>query len=408
MTDITPAAGWVILDCDPNALDQTIRLVCMNEDEEACRHLYAHGGPQDKVVRLPESCGAGPFARIAHLSTAEDQNIPAHVSPKIVRRGSATPQVISLGVDTNWLSIDTENRGEVQFRIAGINGELPAGHFHDSGLHSREDGKTWFQSALVKVAKAAVALGEQVKDKSFFASEANGLKVEVTTKGSVKGNIGFVASGKTGKETDDMATLYHADASFNVIAKVVGSEKHSIHLLDVPLGPFTIPGIANFGPKIILERPSELQLTSVSVVGGNLNIDHNVIPQKYSQDVKDVSSKTLSPNPRTPAATDIVGITKFKGHLTPKIQVGVTAFSHAMHASASVNGRQEIVDRVYIPPYGIASRELDSSDGSVAAKTTAGFTRSVIINAGVKGQALAFFKALTRLKADVPLGIRAS
>lgn len=117
------------------------------------------------------------------------------------------------------------SRGEVQFRIAGINGELPAGYFHESGLHSREDSKTWFQSALVRVAKAAVALGEQFKDKSFFASDANGveasknftktitimdknatcgplkgqLKVEVTAKGSVKGNIGFVASGKLGK-----------------------------------------------------------------------------------------------------------------------------------------------------------------------------------------------------------------
>ncbi|KAF7439850.1 hypothetical protein PC9H_000187 [Pleurotus ostreatus] len=468
MTDITPAAGWVILDCDPNALDQTIRLVCMNEDEEACGHLFAHGGPQDKVVRLPESCGAGPFARIAHLSTAEDQSIPAHVSPKIVRRDGATPQVISLGVDANWLSIDTENRGEIQFRIAGINGELPAGHFHDGGLHSREDSKTWFQSALVKVAKAAVVLAEHLKDKPFFASDANGveasktfdktipifeknatcgplkgtLKVEVGAKGSIKGNIGFVAAGKLGKEpeTDDMATLYRltldADASFTVLAKVAGNEKRSIHLLDLPLGPFSIPGIANFGPKIVLDAlgEAELQLTSDSVIGGNFNIDRN-------QHVKDVLKQDAITQPRDSkfslkAATNIAGTAKFKGHLIPKILVDITAFGHSAdvfakvdvwaalyllakgHASASVSGSKktrEIADRAYIPPYGVASRDLDGSDGSVAGKTTAGFTGSVIINAGVevsggveiKGQAIAFFKALAGLKPNEPLGLSA-
>ncbi|KAG9226940.1 hypothetical protein CCMSSC00406_0003387 [Pleurotus cornucopiae] len=470
LTDITPAAGWVILDCDPNALDQTIRLVCMNEDEEACGHLFAHGGPQDKVVRLPESCGAGPFARIAHLSTAEDQSIPAHVSPKIVRRDGATPQVISLGVDTNWLSIDTENRGEIQFRIAGINGEHPAGHFHDGGLHSREDSKTWFQSALVKVAKAAVALGEHFKDKPFFASDANGveasktfdktipifeknatcgplkgtLKVEVAAKGSIKGNIGFVAAGKLGKEpeTDDMATLYRltldADASFTVIAKVAGSEKRPIHILDLPLGPFVIPGIAEFGPKIVLDAlgEAELQLTSDSVVGGNFNIDlQYVIPQKYSQQVKDVLKQDALTKPKDSkfslrAATDVVGTAKFKGHLIPKIQVGIKAFAHEAdvyakvdiwaalyllakgHASAGVSGSKklrEIADRAYTPPYAIAQRDLD------ATKATAGFTGSVIINAGVevsggvevKGKAVPFFKALAGLKVDEPLGIGA-
>ncbi|KAG9226943.1 hypothetical protein CCMSSC00406_0003384 [Pleurotus cornucopiae] len=473
MTDITSAAGWVILDCDPNALDQTIRLVCMNEDEEACGHLFAHGGPQDKVVRLPESCGAGPFARIAHLSTAEDQSIPAHVSPKIVRRDGATPQVISLGVDTNWLSIDTENRGEIQFRITGINGELPAGHFHDGGLHSREDSKTWFQSALVKVAKAAVALGGSLKNDAFYASENSveasknfsktlplidrnvtcgamkgKLKVEVTAKGSIKGHIGFVATGKLGKEpeTDNMATLYRltldADASFTVIAKIAAGEKRPLHLFDVLLAGFSIPGIADVGPKIVLDALGEadLQITSDSVIAGNFNMDlHYVIPSKYSKDVKGVLEQDAMTRPKDTqfslkAATDIVGIAKFKGHLIPKIQVVITAFGHTAdifakvdiwaaiyilakgHASASVSGSKkttrEIADHAYVPPYAVAERrDLDGLDAFDATKATAGFTGSVIINAGVevsggvevKGQAIAFFKALAGLNASEPL-----
>lgn len=39
ITDITPAAGWVVLDCDANAVSQEIRLVCNSDDAEAvgCR-----------------------------------------------------------------------------------------------------------------------------------------------------------------------------------------------------------------------------------------------------------------------------------------------------------------------------------------------------------------------------------
>ncbi|KAJ8482939.1 hypothetical protein ONZ45_g14772 [Pleurotus djamor] len=58
IADITPAAGWVVLDCDPNALEQEIRLVCKSDDAEGagCNHFFDGGhGPVDKYVRLPES-----------------------------------------------------------------------------------------------------------------------------------------------------------------------------------------------------------------------------------------------------------------------------------------------------------------------------------------------------------------
>lgn len=53
ISDITPAAGWTILDCDPNAISQEIRLVCTG-DEETCNHIY-QGGCQSTLVRLPEN-----------------------------------------------------------------------------------------------------------------------------------------------------------------------------------------------------------------------------------------------------------------------------------------------------------------------------------------------------------------
>ncbi|KAG9219670.1 hypothetical protein CCMSSC00406_0006008 [Pleurotus cornucopiae] len=79
VSDITAAAGWVVLDCDKNSLEQEIRLVCRGDSEASCNHLLEHGDPANKLIRLPEDCGAGPFARVASFGPAEDQSLPAHV-----------------------------------------------------------------------------------------------------------------------------------------------------------------------------------------------------------------------------------------------------------------------------------------------------------------------------------------
>lgn len=102
MTDITPAAGWVVLDCDRNALAQDIRLVC-NGDDAGCNHMFDHDGPVHKIVRLPAECGSAPFARIAAATVAENQSVPSHV----VRRDGSAPQVHTIRIDDNFAAIDS-------------------------------------------------------------------------------------------------------------------------------------------------------------------------------------------------------------------------------------------------------------------------------------------------------------
>ena len=53
ISDITPAAGWTILDCDAGKTAQTIRAVCTGASSD-CSHLY-QGGAAGTIVRLPES-----------------------------------------------------------------------------------------------------------------------------------------------------------------------------------------------------------------------------------------------------------------------------------------------------------------------------------------------------------------
>jgi hypothetical protein len=55
LSDITSAACWEILNCDPKSTDpQDIRLVCVDQ-AKGCSHLF-NGDAENTIVRLPESC----------------------------------------------------------------------------------------------------------------------------------------------------------------------------------------------------------------------------------------------------------------------------------------------------------------------------------------------------------------
>ncbi|KAL4259660.1 hypothetical protein AB1N83_008570 [Pleurotus pulmonarius] len=123
ITDITPAAGWVVLDCDANAKSQEIRLVCNSDDAESagCSHLFEGDGPVHKYVRLPESCGSEPFARIADYRVHENQSIPDHAASKISRRDGVAPQVFSVSIDDDFALVDETKYGKVFALVAGVN-----------------------------------------------------------------------------------------------------------------------------------------------------------------------------------------------------------------------------------------------------------------------------------------------
>ncbi|KAJ8520482.1 hypothetical protein ONZ45_g2711 [Pleurotus djamor] len=171
ITDITPAAGWIILDCDPHSLDQEIRLVCSdaNQEEAGCSHLFKSGGAEHKVVRLPESCTSAPFMRIAESRVAEDQALPQHVSNKIRKRDGAPPTVHILRVDGQWALSDVSKVGEVAFSFMGVNAPdvdvMPDDQAPpQSQLRKREsDGFfDWFRKAFNTIKNAVVHAAKAV------------------------------------------------------------------------------------------------------------------------------------------------------------------------------------------------------------------------------------------------------
>ncbi|KAJ8691189.1 hypothetical protein PTI98_010783 [Pleurotus ostreatus] len=151
ITDITPAAGWVVLDCDANAASQEIRLVCNSDDAEAagCSHLFEGDGPVHKYVRLPESCGSEPFARIADYRVHENQSIPEHAASKISRRDGVAPQVFSVSIDDDFARVDETKYGKVFALVVGTNMPgIDTNFAIPQGIDNKDVADKWAQQAM--------------------------------------------------------------------------------------------------------------------------------------------------------------------------------------------------------------------------------------------------------------------
>ncbi|KLO17545.1 hypothetical protein SCHPADRAFT_886874 [Schizopora paradoxa] len=97
ISDITPAAGWDILNCTDSTNNQTIVIVCTDESLE-CDHIF-QGSAEDTIIRLPEHCGSGPFVRVAeHWIPNLDSLSPDKFSK--IKESSA--QVHALRIDDNF------------------------------------------------------------------------------------------------------------------------------------------------------------------------------------------------------------------------------------------------------------------------------------------------------------------
>ncbi|KAJ6483572.1 hypothetical protein C8R47DRAFT_981428, partial [Mycena vitilis] len=124
ISDITPAAGWTILDCAKGSLAQDVRLVC--HDPAGCPHLAQNNGSVGKLVRLPESCGQSAFARVTKDWVHANQTLSTDLANQIRRRvGAALPPVRGLSIDADFNSVDTSQAGPVNFAIHGLTASVP-------------------------------------------------------------------------------------------------------------------------------------------------------------------------------------------------------------------------------------------------------------------------------------------
>jgi len=114
VSDITPAASWELLDCpeDWSSGSRDVRLVCTVDDSAlgGCDDLIEDGA-ENTLVRLPENCGTGPFARVVAWGVAQDQSIPqgSAAEQKLKLRKRAEPaQVMQATLDWQLKTIPPE------------------------------------------------------------------------------------------------------------------------------------------------------------------------------------------------------------------------------------------------------------------------------------------------------------
>ncbi|KAJ8695752.1 hypothetical protein PTI98_005681 [Pleurotus ostreatus] len=258
ITDITSAAGWVVLDCDPHSLEQEIRLVCQSDDDvddTACNHVFDHWGPEDKIVRLPESCGAGPFARIAAASLAANQDLPAHAEGKVVRRSGIPPVIHSFKIDTNFDLVDVEKVGPINFAFVGLTAPSPAEAFAHPDIDLNFDFVDgWFDDVFKSVgswvSNAATTVAHTVTDAAHTVAHA--------------------------AETAGKAIAHVAGAAFEAIKSVPGLLENATHFQFEPtveIAPVKFEGHTNLIDYKPTGCPGGGGAVTGGVIAGELKVD---------------------------------------------------------------------------------------------------------------------------------------
>ncbi|KAJ7864427.1 hypothetical protein B0H14DRAFT_3443479 [Mycena olivaceomarginata] len=116
--------GWVLAYCSKSLSDSE------------CSHVMI-GGAEHTIVKMPDNCGRGPYARIASLTPHPNQDIlsPYHQSQK-----PATEQVYSLKFDYNFAAIPASN-GPIYMR-ADVT-DMP--DYWDTVVESPPERKRWLK-----------------------------------------------------------------------------------------------------------------------------------------------------------------------------------------------------------------------------------------------------------------------
>ncbi|SJL12386.1 uncharacterized protein ARMOST_15812 [Armillaria ostoyae] len=352
LSDITPAAGWEILDCSPDGLEQEIRLVCSHNstDSANCDHLYQNDGPVGKI------CGQNAFARVARAWDPEDQSLPSDVAARVVRRDGTTPPVKALALDINFAATNSSKTGTVNFAIVGAN--IPGADIDlsslSTGLSSR-DTSDFVRNGLISIGHLSIdksfaipvdvdqtfnLLNESISCPSIDAS----LNINVAAKAHALATLGVSASGTIiPPNIDDFGITANLDATLNgaidIIADVTGTlDSGRITLLQpITFAGFQIPGIFSIGPSFQIDAQANATL--------DVNLDLNVGVVYNISQAQFVFPPTDSNAPGsgsfnagdTPlklsvgAAINATGA--IEAHLIPRLNLGVSAFDGTFKAN---------------------------------------------------------------------------
>ncbi|KAJ7238335.1 hypothetical protein B0H12DRAFT_1137567 [Mycena haematopus] len=358
--DITEAAGWKILGCSPDVLTQDIRLVCQG-DTAMCQHLYQGHGAVDTIVRLPESCGKGPFARVQKTWVPADQSIPANIAARIVRRDGSQPQVQAITLDTNFTAADSSKTGPVNLtikavNIPGMNGALDSDTSPASQRRSRLNQRQNFVSDAATSISNAVSSANTVninKSKALpaadFSKQVSLFQTSldcppITAEASVNLDatahavvtVGVAASGTIVPPSITSFALLAsltADLTGQMVLKAELSgtlDSGNKLLFQTGIPGLDFPGILSLGPTFQVNARGTATAEVAADLTLGINYHVNGAKMSFPSGSQSGGSFSLGDTPlKLSADTSVEATTTIEAHIIPSINFGLSALDVA-------------------------------------------------------------------------------
>lgn len=331
LSDITFAAGWEISGCSStwSSGAHSIVLTCPTSSGQShhCAHVLREGAV-GKIVRLPEGCGAGPFARVARWTQPSGQNR---------RPGSVEPHTVVLDYDFRRAN---SSRGPISFSINGsnipTNATAPPSSIQSRGrrqlVSPRFDKSGSTSAPPINLSKDITLINQS------FSCPANGgvgvdahLKVDVDVGVDAQVSFGYTASGSIFppklKHLALTSTINgDAFADLNVDASVKGSfDTGSVELLSLDLPGLHVPGIFSLGPQFVVNGQISANLGVQALVKAGVKWTFPtvslVFPPSQGQSIAQaVPAQTPLDVSINPTATVNGQLT---GHIIPKVLFGI-------------------------------------------------------------------------------------
>ncbi|KAH8997662.1 hypothetical protein EDB86DRAFT_3076463 [Lactarius hatsudake] len=383
ISDITPAAGWrIITRCDPAATAQDIQLECADGNPD-CDHLF-QGGAVDTIVRLPDSCGPVPFARVARYWI----NQPNTSDSSTVTPRASDARVHSLALDTNFAAATPPRNGTVSFTLQGLNVKgsngastltTPASAYQRSWLSRRgphgslrHTHRRRFLGDVLQTLQNATTFNKTITQdlqpvdfngaKNLFktsvdctastaipVSSTASLSLDVDAAVHAAVSLGAVAAGTLVPPNISEFGLTldldgNIDALFSITANLTGHvSSGAVPLFQIGIPGLSFPGILDIGPefKVTGEVDVDLALTNV---GTDVRVTYNLSdvavifpPQHFKTGgafKQGPSEVSVSAGPDITDAGASVNVT---GHLIPQIDIGLSALGGIASTTVFLN-----------------------------------------------------------------------
>ncbi|KAG6834187.1 hypothetical protein H0H93_011322, partial [Arthromyces matolae] len=263
-------SDWVITGCDANSdQPQEVLAYCskgLDDDDSGCGHVFL-GGAEHTIVKMPASCGLGPYARVASLEVHPNQDV---LPREHQLRKRSTENVYALKFDYNFLAIPATNGPVLDAMInsAPDSGTTRTRRKRDYHI-SAEFEKRWFGPFDAWLAKLNTVRSRNSIERNFHWADtytiyhaeeqcpnfASSLDITVTGSASITSSFGYYLEASiVPPEVQQCYIFFKAAAGAQAKFTVNGLAEAHFDSTRSELATFGFPGL--YYPGLLTVGPS--------------------------------------------------------------------------------------------------------------------------------------------------------